>query len=114
MKKILCFSGMLCIVFLCGCEKIGATPPAAITFRYSLLDTTRVLQVTNKSNSETLVMKIDAKNHEKKLQASHTFKVAPGATYEIGRLEMGWFFEKGETYTIHADGYPIPIRGTVP
>ena len=114
MKKILFFLGILCIVFLCGCEKIGATPPAAITFRYSMLDTTRVLQVTNKSNSETLVMRIEAKNHEKNQEASHIFKVAPGSTYEIGRLEMDWVFEKGETYTIHADGYPIPITGTVP
>ena len=47
-------------------------------------------------------------------EASHIFKVAPGATYEIGRLEMDWFFLKGETYTIDADGYLIPITGTVP
>ena len=59
-------------------------------------------------------MRIDARNAKKHQHASHIFKVAPGATYEIGRLEMGWVFIKGETYTIKADGYPIPITGTVP
>ena len=90
--------GLFVIAFFCfGCEKVGLQPPIAVTFRYSLLDSTRVLQVTNKSGNETLIMKIDVQNKEEKQQASHVFKVRPGDTYEIGRLEMNWVFLKGET-----------------
>jgi len=111
---LLLLVGILAAVAFFGCERVGIKPPVAITFRDSLMDSTQVLQVTNKSGSETLVMKIEARSKDGKQTATHVFKVRPGETYEVGRLEMNWLFREGETYIIEADGYPLPIKGTVP
>ncbi len=97
-----------------ACDASGVLPPATITFRESLLDSTRVMQVTNRSGSETLVMKLDVYNDSYNQHGNLVFKVKPGATYEIGRLEMGWCFLRGERYTLNASGYVIPIEGRVP
>jgi hypothetical protein len=97
-----------------ACDAGGVLPPATITFRESLLDSTRVMQVTNRSGSETLVMKLDVYNDAYNQHGQLVFKVKPGATYEIGRLEMGWLFRRGERFTLKADGYVIPIEDTVP
>ena len=97
-----------------ACDAGGVLPPATITFRESLLDSTRVMQVTNRSGSETLVMKLDVYNDSYNQHGNLVFKVKPGATYEIGRLEMGWSFIRGERYTLNASGYVIPIEGKVP
>ena len=97
-----------------ACDAGGVLPPATITFRESLLDSTRVMQVTNRSGSETLVMKLDVYNDSYNQHGNLVFKVKPGATYEIGRLEMGWCFLRGERYTLNASGYIIPIEGKVP
>ena len=97
-----------------GCDSGGVLPPATVTFRESMLDTSRVMQVTNRSGSETLVMKLDVYNDAYNQHGQLVFKVKPGATYEIGRLEMGWLFRRGERFTLKADGYVIPIEDTVP
>ena len=97
-----------------GCDSGGVMPPATVTFRESMLDTSRVMQVTNRSGSETLVMKLDVYNDTYNQHGKLVFKVKPGATYEIGRLEMGWLFRRGERFSLKADGYIIPIEDTVP
>ena len=90
-------------------------PPASISFRTSLLDTsTKVMRVTNRSATEALVMHLSVRNHKYNQHATYRFTVKPTKTYEIGSLEMGWCFEKGETYSLTADGYLLPIIGTVP
>ena len=110
----LLFLGIMIATLVTGCDSGGIQPPVSITFRYSALDSaTKVMQVTNRSGSETLVMKIDAYNDAKTQHADLIFKVAPGDTYEIGILEMGWAFEKGERYSIKADGSALTIDGKV-
>ena len=112
MKKnfMLVLLGVLCMVFLCGCE-----PPISVTWRQSLLDpSTRVMQVTNRDGSETLVIKLKVKNKNQTEASSHVFKVGPGETEEIGILEMGWTFKPGDTYSLEADDYLLPVEGTVP
>lgn len=105
---------LLVVVLGAACDAGGVLPPATITFRESLLDSTRVMQVTNRSGSETLVMTLDVYNDSYNQHGNLVFKVTPGATYEIGRLEMGWCFLRGERYTLNASGYVIPIEGRVP
>ena len=105
---------LLVAVLGTACDAGGVLPPATITFRESLLDSTRVMQVTNRSGSETLVMKLDVYNDSYNQHGNLVFKVKPGATYEIGRLEMGWCFLRGERYTLNASGYVIPLEGKVP
>ncbi len=97
-----------------GCDLGGVLPPATVTFRESMLDSSRVMQVTNRSGSETLVLKLDVYNDTYNQHGQFVFKVKPGATYEIGRLEMGWLFRRGERFILKADGYVIPIEDTVP
>lgn len=98
-----------------GCDGYGVTPPIAVTFRKSLLDgTTKVLQITNKSGTETLIIRIDAYNDKSGQHQAIAAKVAPGATEEFGFLEMNWYFETGERIEIAADGYLSKIKGYVP
>ena len=111
---VLSLAFVLLIVSITGCDSGGVVPPATVTFRESMLDTSRVMQVTNRSGSETLVMKLDVYNDTYNQHGQLVFKVKPGATYEIGRLEMGWLFRCGERFTLKADGYVIPIEDTVP
>ena len=115
-QRILTLACVLLILSIMGigCDSGGVQPPATVTFRESMLDSTRVMQVTNRSGSETLVMKLDAYNDTSHQHGEHVFKLSPGETYEIGRLEMGWVFLRGERFTLAADGYVIPIKGTVP
>ena len=74
----------------------------------------KVMQATNRRNQETLVVKLDVSNDRLKQERSYTFKVGPGATEEIGILEMQWKFMPGERYSLQADGYLLPITGSVP
>ena len=97
-----------------GCDSGGVLPPATVTFRESMLDSSRVMQVTNRSGNETLVLQLDVYNDTYNQHGQLVFKVKPGATYEIGRLEMGWLFRRGERFSLKADGYVIPIEDTVP
>ena len=90
-------------------------PPATISFRQSMLySSTRVMQITNRSESETLVMRLDVSNEKKNQASYYVFIVKPSETQEIGILEMNWAFEEGEKYSLKADGYLFPITGTVP
>lgn len=113
-QNVLVLSLVLLFVSITGCDSGGIMPPATVTFRESMLDTSRVMQVTNRSGSETLVMKLDVYNDTYNQHGQLVFKVKPGATYEIGRLEMGWLFRRGERFSLKADGYIIPIEDTVP
>ena len=113
-QNVLVLSLVLLFVSITGCDSGGIMPPATVTFRESMLDTSRVMQVTNRSGSETLVMKLDVYNDAYNQHGQLVFKVKPGATYEIGRLEMGWLFRRGERFSLKADGYIIPIEDTVP
>ena len=126
MRYFFCLISIMGVFLLSGCDENGSViepigrivappppPPASITFRSSML-AGQVLQVTNRSNSETLVMEVVARNDAKNQRATHVFKVRPGDTYEIGMLEMNWKWETGESYEISADGYSTKIRGTVP
>lgn len=110
------FLALIFLVIAIGtaCDSGGVLPPATVTFRESMLDTSRVMQVTNRSGSETLVLKLDVYNDTYNQHGQLVFKVKPGATYEIGRLEMGWLFRRGERFSLKADGYVIPIEDTVP
>jgi len=115
MKKLFYIGlfGVLGVLLLAGCG--SRRPPISVTWRISLLDdSSYVMQVTNRSNNETMVIHLNAKNKELGQHVSHTFKVAPGATEEIGILEAGWKFLPGETYSLRADGYTTAIKGTVP
>ena len=115
-KSTLCLFLFLCVLatLSAGCEKFGRRPPVTITFRESLLDSTRVVQVTNRSGSETLVMKLEVWNDEQNEYSSYVFKFRPGNTYEIGRMEMNWVFVTGERIKLSADGYSSPCKCTVP
>ena len=114
-KQVAVLSFVLFVAVLgTACDAGGVLPPATITFRESLLDSTRVMQVTNRSGSETLVLKLYVYNDTYNQHGQFVFKVKPGATYEIGRLEMGWLFRRGERFILKADGYVIPIEDTVP
>ena len=105
-----------CVLFLCGCEKMRIMPPVSVRFRNSLLNTsTRVMQLTNRSCSELLVLDVSVKNKENPQgSAKRIFKVGPGQTKEVGVFEMGWTFTPGESISIQADGYILPVQVTVP
>ena len=105
---------LLVVVTGMACDSGGVLPPATVTFRESMLDSSRVMQVTNRSGNETLVLQLDVYNDTYNQHGQLVFKVKPGATYEIGRLEMGWLFRRGERFSLKADGYVIPIDDTVP
>ena len=75
---------------------------------------TKVMKITNRSGSETLVATVYVENKKSNRYASHIVRIGPGDTVELGRLEMNWYFETGENYSIKADGYGIAHRGTVP
>lgn len=100
------------IVGLSGCERIS--PPLTITFRESLLDSTRVMQLTNRSGSETLVAQIEVRNDARGQRREHVLKIGPGSTEELGRLEMNWVFEPGEKFKVSCDGYFGTLSGAVP
>ena len=74
----------------------------------------RVMQVTNRGGSETLVISLHVKNESLAQKSSFVFKIKPGETQEIGMLEMDWKFLPGETYSLKADGYLFSVNGTVP
>ena len=94
---------------------IWGRPPISVTWRTSLLEPdSKVMQVTNRGGRETLVLQLDIVNSELKQDRSYTFKVGPGATEEIGILEMNWKFLPGENYSLRADGYLLPVTGNVP
>ena len=97
-----------------ACDSGGVLPPITVTFRESLLDSTRVMQVTNRSGSETLVIELNVYNDYHNQHGNYVFKVKPGETYEIGRLEMGWCFVRGERFKLNASGYVVPIEDEVP
>ena len=113
--------GIIIATFVTGCDsgdkgdqKGGTPPPASITFRNSKIDSsTKVFQVTNRSGSETLVMKLDFHDN-KGHHGEHQFKVSPGDTYEIGVWETGLYFETGDYYSFQADGYALTIDGRIP
>ena len=114
---LLVIISFMTVFFGAGCDGGGVMPPATVTFRYSnnpFIASSKVMQVTNRSGKETLVMRLDVKNEKKQESGFHIFKLKPGETYEIGTMEMGWKFETGETYSIKADGYVLSIDGTVP
>lgn len=119
MKKML-FVGLLaalCATFMVGCGSgMLSEPPISVTFRGSLMDfgKTQVMRITNRSGSETLVVTVYVENKKSNQHKSHVVKIGPGDTVELGRLEMNWYFETGETYSIKADGYGIAHTGTVP
>lgn len=116
MKKFFIALAFLVGVFVfSGCECRGIRPPLTVTFRESMLPGgTRVLQITNRSSSETLVLRVDAFNDARNQHAYQIVNVSPGAVQELGIIEMDWLFEKGERYKISADGYLLSVRGTVP
>ncbi|MBP5531966.1 MAG: hypothetical protein J6Y54_08075 [Lentisphaeria bacterium] len=116
MKKSFFFGlfGALCMLFMTGCGPLNE-PPISVTWRTSLLNSnSNVMQVTNRSSRETLVLHLHVESRERSEKATYTFKVAPGDTEEIGILEMGWQFMPGEEYSIEADGYILSVDGTVP
>ena len=108
----------LCMIHIVGCGNGPgpvSAPPISVTFRSSLLDWgNKVMQITNRSAGETLVLQVHVENKGMRQEASISKKVGPGETIELGILEMGWTFVKGETYSIRADGYGLPYTGTVP
>lgn len=116
MKRFLIAFAFLVGAFVfSGCEGQGVRPPLTVTFRESLLPGgTRVLQITNRSSSETLVLRVDAFNDVRNQHAYQIVNVSPGAVQELGIMEMDWVFEKGERYKISADGYLLSVNGTVP
>lgn len=91
----------------------GFRPPVEVSFRESYLDSTKVMIVTNSSASETLELTLDVYDVENK-SSNHEFKVKPGKTSEIGRLQMWRSFSSGERYLLQSKGYLLPIEGTVP
>ena len=114
MKKKICIGllSVLCSLFLFG---FGGRPPISVTWRTSWMDSSsRVMQVTNRNGSETLVIRLSVKNKKLTRKSSYVFKVRPGDTEEIGMLEMDWAFMPGDTYSLKADGYIFPVKGTVP
>ena len=118
LRHIILFLGIvIATIVITGCDSGGLMPPASISFRYSyniFAASTRVMQVTNRSGKETLVMRLSVRNEKSNESGTYSFKVKPGSTYEIGILEMGWAFMPGEKYSLRADGYIFPIDGTVP
>lgn len=95
----------VCTIFMVGCSK---PPPISVTFRGSLLDSSKVMQITNRSGNETIVAKVRVqrwKGDRKIQEASHIVKIGPGDTVELGRLEMGWAFVGMDFVIIEADDY---------
>lgn len=108
--------GLICCVALmfCGCDG-GITPPLTVNFRKSLLDSTRVMQLTNRSGKETLVvlvLVIDGRNKSK--QDRHLLKIRPGDTEEVGWVQADFNFERGDEFKVSCDGYMRSFSGTVP
>jgi len=92
----------------------GFRPPILVSFRESKIDSTKVMLVTNSSASETLELTLDVYSDIKDKSSNHKFKVKPGKTSEIGRLQMWWSFVSGEQYSLQGKGYLLPIEGIVP
>ena len=103
------------VLALVGCEKLGLMPPMSLTVRDSLMvENSKVFQVTNKSASELLMVKLTVRNktHDQE-QSSVWFKVGPCETQEFGVLEMGWAFMPGDEVTVEAEGYPMAVSRRV-
>lgn len=111
---LICCAMMICLFGCSEDESFITPPPLTITFRESLLDSTRVMQLTNRSGSESLVAQVQVRNKTTGEKKTHILKIAPGATEELGRLEMAWVFEPGEKFDVKCDGYWRTFSGRVP
>lgn len=109
--------GLICcamIIGFVGCEGV-ISPPLTITFRESMINSTRVLQLTNRSGQETLVISvlaIDGRNENKRYR--YTVKVGPGDTEEVGYFQAGFNFDKGDRVEVACDGYIRTLTAVVP
>lgn len=97
----------------CGCGGEDKDPPLTITFRESMVNSSRVMQLTNRSGHETLVAQVLVRDKNGN-RISHVTKLAPGATEEVGYLQAGFNFNGGGEFEVICDGYSGSISGTVP
>ena len=69
-----------------------------------------VLALRNMSDKVLTGVKVAARNPGANANLSvNVGQIQPGETREIGTLDWGWVVEKGETVTVSADGFPLPI-----
>ena len=112
-RSLLVFVLSITVFCFCGCGgKIS--PPLTITFRESMLNSTRVMQLTNRSANETLVVQVLVRDKANNNEHSYITTVAPGATEEVGYLQAGFNFVAGEKYEVSCDGYFGTSKGVVP
>jgi len=69
-----------------------------------------VLRLMNNSNKALTGVRVSARNPGSNANLSvNVGQIQPGEIKEIGTLDWGWVVEKGETVTVSADGFPLPI-----
>ena len=69
------------------------------------------MQIHNDSSS---AISLTVTGSDSKDTVKVAFSISGGSTKELGVLEMNWDWIKGESYTIQATGYGMPIIGKVP
>ena len=79
-------------------------------FALLLLIVGNVLMLINTSDKVLTGVKVAARNPGANANLSvNVGQIQPGEMKEIGTLDWGWVVEKGETVTVSADGFPLPI-----
>ena len=108
----------LSFFFLQGCDKLGngigsrlgiaPPPPISVTFRESLLKG-YVLQLHNRSD-RLMIARVYVENKQRNQSTTHSVKINPNDSEELGVLEMDWTFIPGENGYISVDGYQTKVH----
>lgn len=110
MGKFLIIIGIIIAIILIISNR-PQPPPISITWRNSLLGSGKVMQLHNDSEGS---LSLSVSGSDDKDSSKVALTISGGATKELGILEMNWDWQSGETYTIQAAGYALPIIGKVP
>ena len=123
MKKLLTFITIVIIAVLgtvftltqTGHLKgVGLSAPIELSMRDSLLFNGKVIKVTNTDKETPLNCTLSVSTTSGDMSKKHSFRLHPGAFYEIGMVEMQWNFKSGEKASIKTEGYLLPTTIQIP
>lgn len=120
MLKIMirCAGVLLAMFVLAFCSSCGdgvISPPVRLSFRDSIGPWGgKVLQVKNVSSGHTLKCTMHVRNFGRNESTTYDFTLSPDSMDEIGVLETGWRFLKGEVGYISAAGFVGIVPFVVP
>ena len=88
----------------------GTQPPIGASVRNSYIGAGRVLILTNQGKTALVNVTVEAANSAKNTHASYHFdRVEAAEAKELGWREWNWSVDPGETITVNADTYTLPI-----